>query len=380
MPYIIGFHLWFSSYNYRHEKGIEPGIFVGRCPRWCDREVLDAKISGFLHSSTQKGHKQPKITQLSQSYLKSLPLKNFLPWQTFRDRHLPPAITRDLGICYAAPLVPNILRVVSLNSHYLVETSVPSQPYQADTTGQDGHTSPGRSRGDKNQNMMEEVPLVILNLFWQLFDIGFSVSHLFFPPNRFTCGGSILEKKRLDTMVGPLCCVGRGFGSARRAGLGWAWDLALLGELGWVGSGVGVWLWCAGLGWAWILAFCVWSTLYMSSSCLHDVFVFYFHVNLRCVSWGLSKTKPVIGEWNVVLSNSVFEKCDVKPTKWKQKVGNGSGEKGQHRQQCSSSTTTWQFQHNNTSWKWTASSQCNIEIADFVAEIEPNVRFCVEQN
>ena len=170
-------------------------------------------------------------------------------------------------------------------------------------------------------------------------------------------------------------------------------DLALLGALGWVGRGIWLcWASWAGLdlvlgfgsgalgwvgrGFGFLCMVYIVHVFFMSSWCL----CVYFHVNLRCVSWGLSKTKPVIGEWNVVLSNSVFEKCDVKPTKWKQKVGNGSGEKGQHRQQCSSSTTTWQFQHNNTSWKWTASSQCNIEIADFVAEIEPNVRFCVEQN
>ena len=111
---------------------------------------------------------------------------------------------------------------------------------------------------------------------------------------------------------------------ARWAGLGA--DLALLGALGWVGRGIWlcwarwaglgvVWLWwarwaglgvgfgCAGragLGWVgfgsgrrwaglgvgfgWAvgadLAFCVWSTLYMSSSCLHDVFVFIF----MCIS------------------------------------------------------------------------------------------------
>ena len=32
-------------------------------------------------------------------------------------------------------------------------------------------------------------------------------------------------------------CWGVGFGRAGRAGLGWAWDLALVGELGWVGQG-----------------------------------------------------------------------------------------------------------------------------------------------
>ena len=122
-----------------------------------------------------------------------------------------------------------------------------------------------------------------------------------------------------------------GFGRAGRAGLGWAWDLALVGALGWVGrvyglhctcllhvcmmslcssscvsqicicvgrgfgcagraGGRGIWPcrahWAglgvrfgsggrAGLGWA-----CVWSTLYMSSSCLHHVFVFIF----MCIS------------------------------------------------------------------------------------------------
>ena len=48
----------------------------------------------------------------------------------------------------------------------------------------------------------------------------------------------------------------------------------------------------------------------------------FFVVILMCIPdvypGGLSKTKPGIGEWNVVLSNSVFEKCDVKRTKWKQ--------------------------------------------------------------
>ena len=61
-----------------------------------------------------------------------------------------------------------------------------------------------------------------------------------------------LRKKRLDTLVGALCCVGRGFGRAGRAGLGWAWDLAarvggwwarcaVLGAesaLAWVGRGI----------------------------------------------------------------------------------------------------------------------------------------------
>ena len=84
--------------------------------------------------------------------------------------------------------------------------------------------------------------------------------------------GFYLRKKRRDTLVGALCCVGRRSGSARRAGLGQVWDLAVLGALGWVGRGV----WARWLGLGADLAFCVWSTLYMSSSCLRDVFVFIF--------------------------------------------------------------------------------------------------------
>ena len=45
-------------------------------------------------------------------------------------------------------------------------------------------------------------------------------------------------------VLGVLGRVGRGFGSARRAGLGWAWGLAVLG----FGSARR-----AGLGWAWDL-------------------------------------------------------------------------------------------------------------------------------
>ena len=74
--------------------------------------------------------------------------------------------------------------------------------------------------------------------------------------------GSLLEKNRLDTLLGTLGLVGRGFGPAGRAGLGWAWGLAVLGALAglgvvlgvlWVGRGV--WLcWARWLGWAWGLA------------------------------------------------------------------------------------------------------------------------------
>ena len=67
-----------------------------------------------------------------------------------------------------------------------------------------------------------------------------------------------------------------------------AWDgLALLGVLGWVGRGIWLcWVRWAGLGvgFGWAvgadLAFCVWSTLYISFSCLHNAFVIVF----TCIS------------------------------------------------------------------------------------------------
>ena len=84
----------------------------------------------------------------------------------------------------------------------------------------------------------------------------------FFFPKQVYLWGSLLEKNRLDTLLGALGLVGRGFGPAGRAGLGWAWGLAVLGALAglgvvlgvlWVGRGV--WLcWARWLGWAWGLA------------------------------------------------------------------------------------------------------------------------------
>ena len=73
--------------------------------------------------------------------------------------------------------------------------------------------------------------------------------------------------------MGALCCVGRGFGRVGR-GMWPCWAR-------WAGLGGGVRLWWA--RWAGLgadLAVCVWSTLYMSPSCLHDVFLFIF----MCIS------------------------------------------------------------------------------------------------
>ena len=162
---------------------------------------------------------------------------------------------------------------------------------------------------------------------------------MFFPKQVYLWG-SILEKKRLDTLVGALCCVGRGFGCAGRAGLGWAWDLAVLGALGWVGRGV--WLWW-GLGAD--LAFCVWFVFVFICMSISDV----YHG-----AWA-KQSLALVNEtwfWAIPCSKSVM---------WSERNGSkrreaavaatNTASKGQHRQQCSPPTTTLQFQHNNTSWK-----------------------------
>ena len=139
-----------------------------------------------------------------------------------------------------------------------------------------------------------------------------------FSPNRFTCWGSILEKKRHAGGRAVLCwariwpCWARWVGL--RAGLGWAWGfwpcwiwLRWRAGLGWRG----VWLcwarWAglgvgfgragrAGLDWAWAqiwLAMCG-----LPCTCLVYVFMgslcFSSCVSQMCIT-GLSKTKPGIG-------------------------------------------------------------------------------------
>ena len=83
----------------------------------------------------------------------------------------------------------------------------------------------------------------------------YKILYVFFPKQVYLWG-SILERNKLDTLVGALGLVGRGFGPAGRDRLGWAWGLAVLGALaglgvvlgvgfgragraGWVGRGVG---------------------------------------------------------------------------------------------------------------------------------------------
>ena len=74
------------------------------------------------------------------------------------------------------------------------------------------------------------------------------MSKMTFFPKQVYLWGSLLEKNRLDTLLGALGLVGRGFGCAGRAGLGWAWGARWLG-----------WAWCWAcwarwLGWAWCWA------------------------------------------------------------------------------------------------------------------------------
>ena len=89
----------------------------------------------------------------------------------------------------------------------------------------------------------------------------------YFPQTGLPVGFYLTKKNRLDTLVGALGLVGRGFGPAGRAGLGWAWGLAVLGlaragarwlgwacwpcwPAGWVGRGVGRWARCGRGVWA----------------------------------------------------------------------------------------------------------------------------------
>ena len=101
---------------------------------------------------------------------------------------------------------------------------------------------------------LEYKPFLLgFGLFSWVFAVSFREGRGFFPKQVYLWG-SILGKKRLDTLLGALCCVGRAglgwaWGLALVGSLGWAWDLVVLGALGWVGRGV--WLWWAGLGWAW---------------------------------------------------------------------------------------------------------------------------------
>ena len=95
--------------------------------------------------------------------------------------------------------------------------------------------------------------------------------------------------------MGALGWVGRGIWLSVYGALGLGVGFGRAGRAGRLGVGFGFW-WAGWAGLGADLAFCVWSTSYMSSSCLHGVFVSIVHVYLRCVSWGLSKTKPGIGE------------------------------------------------------------------------------------
>ena len=166
-----------------------------------------------------------------------------------------------------------------------------------------------------------------------------SVSRFF--PKQVYLWGSILEKKRLDTLVGALCYVGRGFGCAGRAGLGWAWGLGWVGRrfgflcmARWAGLGVGFGRagragrlgvgfgsgGRAGLGWARIWLF-VYGLHRRSSSCLHGVFVFMF-MWISDVYHGAWANKA--WHWWMKRGFEQFRVPKVKRTKWKQKERNGS--------------------------------------------------------
>ena len=161
-------------------------------------------------------------------------------------------------------------------------------------------------------------------------------------PKQVYLWGSILEKKRLDTLVGALCYVGRGFGCAGRAGLVWAWGLGWVGRrfgflcmARWDGLGVGFGRagragrlgvgfgsgGRAGLGWAriWLLVYGLHRTcllhVFMVSLCLCSC------ESQMCIM-GLEQNKA--WHWWMKGGFEHFRVPKVKRTKWKQKERNGS--------------------------------------------------------
>ena len=148
-----------------------------------------------------------------------------------------------------------------------------------------------------------------------------------FPPNRFTPWGSILEQKRLDMLVGSLCCVGRGFGRVGRgmwpcwarwaglgvgfgwarwagcAGLGWAWGLAVLGVLGWVGRGVWLLRFCVIVAEINVIVFCSLSTF------RHQYEAFSIAINKKTKERPIMNSKSLRAQLYTVTVSLVFFWC-----------------------------------------------------------------------
>ena len=126
----------------------------------------------------------------------------------------------------------------------------------------------------------------------------------------------LLPASKICVLPRPVqCAVGWAWGWARwalglaelgvgRAGLGWAWDLAVLG--GWVGCGFGC-----------LCMVYIVHVFFMMSLCLSSC------VSQMCIM-GLEQNKAWHWWMTRGFEQSVFEKCDGKQTKWKQKERNGN--------------------------------------------------------
>ena len=108
----------------------------------------------------------------------------------------------------------------------------------------------------------------------------FFIFFIFFPRSFFTAAPRGVRRKGLSVRFYPRENENGHVGV--RAVLCWAWDLAVLGALGWVGRGV--WLWWARCG----SGFGFLCVVFIFSWCV----CVYPHGYPKCVSWGLSKTKP----------------------------------------------------------------------------------------
>ena len=147
-------------------------------------------------------------------------------------------------------------KIPYLSTQFWVANRQPSWPFKTSRQMSWWRWQPHESM---NQNSLKGSRILIAYLKWKkkMWDLHLSLvnslarlwvpwGRVFFPKQVYLWG-SLLEKNRLDTLLGALGLVGRGFGPAGRAGLGWAWGLAVLGAL----AGLGVVL---GVLWAWGLA------------------------------------------------------------------------------------------------------------------------------
>ena len=118
-----------------------------------------------------------------------------------------------------------------------------------------------------------------------------------FSPKQVYPWGSILKQKRLDTLVGSLCCVGR------RMWPCWARDVAVLGALGWVGRGVWLLRFCVIVAEINVIVFCSLSTF------RHHYEAFSIAINKKTKERPIMNSKSLRAQLYTVTVSLVFFWC-----------------------------------------------------------------------